>query len=618
VGGDRPRGGIPQGGRGARLTANGTRVCRVLPDVPAVDRAFDYTVPDPLLDHLTVGTVVRVPLHGRRVRGWVVEADVEPETDRARLVPVHAVVSAGPPPDVVALCSWAAWRWAGPRVAMLRVATAPNRVASAAPAQPETAVYPRAASVLDLPDGDRRVVRWPPSIAPTELLRTLVDPEGSTIVLAPDARIDEPLVRALSSEGRHVLLWRADQPDADRTAAWDEARRGASVVLGGRTAVFAPVPDLRAIVVLDDADEALKEERAPTWHARDVGAERAHRAGARLDIVSPAPTVEALELGATYGGPPPADERGGWPRLAVVDLRDEAPGAGMLSEPLADALRRALDGGGRAICVLNRKGRARLLACQTCRELARCGRCEAAVSAETEDALACPRCGEARPRVCLACGGGSFRILRPGVVKLRDDLAALVPRARVVAVDAGSAPLPSFDVAVGTEAVLHRVSRDVGSAVRLVAFLEFDQELLAPRYRAAEQALWLLVRGARMLGPRRDGGTLLVQTRLPSDPVIVAARDGDPSAAAAAERRRRLALRFPPYAGLAEVAGNGPAVDAACEVLRPELDVLGPDRDRALARAGSATELCDAFAAIDLTPARALGRLRVDVDPLRV
>ena len=240
------------------------------------------------------------------------------------------------------------------------------------------------------------------------------------------------------------------------------------------------------------------------------------------------------------------------------------------------------------------------------------------VSAETDEALACPRCGEVRPRVCLACGGGTFRVLRPGVVKLRDDLAALVPKARVVAVDAGSAPLPAFDVAVGTEAVLHRVPRDGGGAVRLVAFLEFDQELLAPRYRAAEQSLWLLVRGARMLGPRRDGGTLLVQTRLPSDPVVVAARDGDPSAAAADERRRRIALRFPPYAGLAEVGGNSPAVDAACDALRPSLKILGPDRDRALARASSAAELCDAFAAIDLTPARALGRLRVDVDPLRV
>jgi primosomal protein N' (replication factor Y) len=188
----------------------------------------------------------------------------------------------------------------------------------------------------------------------------------------------------------------------------------------------------------------------------------------------------------------------------------------------------------------------------------------------------------------------------------------------VIAVDASSAPLPAFDVAVGTEAVLHRV-RDVGGAdIRLVAFLELDRELLAARYRAAEQALWLLVRAARLLGRRSSGGTLLLQTRLPADPVVAAASEGDPGPLLADEWTRREALAYPPFGGLAEIAGAGPAVVAACDALRKPVRVLGPDRDRALARAASTSELCDAIASVDLAPARALGRLRVDVDPLRV
>ncbi|HEY5171249.1 MAG TPA: hypothetical protein VIK54_05940, partial [Acidimicrobiia bacterium] len=104
------------------------RVCRVLPDVTAVDRAFDYSVPDALDGLVKVGAIVRVPLHGRRMRGWVVEDAVGPGGPTGTLLDVLAVVSAGPPPDVVALTEWIAWRWSGPRVAVLRSASAPNHV----------------------------------------------------------------------------------------------------------------------------------------------------------------------------------------------------------------------------------------------------------------------------------------------------------------------------------------------------------------------------------------------------------------------------------------------------------------------------------------------------------
>ena len=135
---------------------------------------------------------------------------------------------------------------------------------------------------------------------------------------------------------------------------------------------------------------------------------------------------------------------------------------------------------------------------------------------------------------------------------------------------------------VGTEAVLHRVRVPVG----LVAYLELDQELLAPRARAAEQALWLLVRGARVLG---DGGRLLVQTRLPDHEVVRAVRHGDPMVVADADRRRRAALGFPPFGGLAELSGDADAVGAASDAAAAAgMTVLGPtvDGTRALLRAG--------------------------------
>ncbi|HMC40992.1 MAG TPA: hypothetical protein VKI19_15105, partial [Acidimicrobiales bacterium] len=102
------------------------RVVKVLPDVPAIDRVFDYSVP-PELGELPVGTMVRIPLHGRRVGGWVVGTANEPGTDRP-LQPVAKVRGFGPPPELVDLTSWAAWRWAGPRVPFLRTASPANAV----------------------------------------------------------------------------------------------------------------------------------------------------------------------------------------------------------------------------------------------------------------------------------------------------------------------------------------------------------------------------------------------------------------------------------------------------------------------------------------------------------
>ncbi len=157
----------------------------------------------------------------------------------------------------------------------------------------------------------------------------------------------------------------------------------------------------------------------------------------------------------------------------------------------------------------------------------------------------------------------------------------------------------------------------------LAAFLDFDQELLAPRYRAAEQALALLTRAARRVGPRTGDGRLLVQTRLPDHEVLEAARRADPTVVADAERPRREELGYPPFGALAEVRGEAAAVNVLIEGLH-ELDavqVFGPTSAatglQALLHAPDDTILCDALA-LTAPAARTEGRLRIAVDPLRV
>src|SRR5581483_11876667 len=269
VGGHRRVRGAPQGRRGDRLNQAVQRVGRVLPDVPAVDRAFDYLVPNDA-PHLRVGSLVRVPLHGRRVRGWVLELDVEQETAPDRLLPMRALVSDGPPADLVALSAWIAWRWAGSRALVLRACSPPNIVTPAAWPEPDVAVFPPVPSPVELHDAPRRVTCWPAATPRDDMVRALLAPEGSTIVIVPDSTEAAALALRVEADGRKAVLVSGDQTAAARTEAWREARRGACVVIGGRVAALSPVPDLAAAVVLDDADEALKEERVPAWHASTV------------------------------------------------------------------------------------------------------------------------------------------------------------------------------------------------------------------------------------------------------------------------------------------------------------------------------------------------------------
>ena len=641
------------------MLVTATRICRVAVDVLAVERLFDYSVPEPLADVVGVGTIVRVNLGGRRVRAWVVDDDVVSEAPREKLRPLIAAVSAGPSPEVVALTGWAAWRFAGPRLPVLRAAS-PAAVVPPGPA-PDPPPTLRSSGTGGVPqerrsspaalelaaDATGRTVatlRWPPAADPGELLAGLLAEPGSTVIVVPDGRLGR-LAAALRATGATVVPWLTEGRPRDRARAWDRARRGACVVLGGRSAVLAPVPDLGAIVVVDDGSEALKEERSPTWHARDLAAERARRRGARLTLVSPAPP---LESSGPILVPSRTDERAGWPIIEVVDRRREPPGLGLFSPRVVAALRAAAAapdkdperethrngvqnaqappaGGVRAVCVLNRKGRARLLACAACGDIARCERCEAAV-AETDPTaegfalLACARCGATRPRVCVRCGSTKLKVLRSGVTRVREDLAALLPRVGVAMVDAATGDLPAEPVLIGTEAVLHRVEPHPGGSTATVAFLDFDAELLAPRFRAGEQALWLLVRAARLVGPRSAGGRLLVQTRLPRHEVLEAAVRADPGLLTEAERPRRKLLDLPPYAALARLTGDGAALSAAAQSLRSaggDINVSGTDGDAVLVRAASSERLADALATA-LVAGRPAGRLRAEVDPLRV
>jgi len=583
------------------------RIVRVVPDVPAIHKRFDYSVPAALDGVVGVGSRVRVPLHGRRVAAWVVEDDVTPD---AGVHPIDLAASSGlgPPPSVVDLADWAAWRWAGPVSSFLGTAS-PLRVVRARGPAPEPAAAvpsPGGGSVALVDEAIERggpsVVRLAPALDSGLLVQEVVHrfgPDGVLVVAASRARAEHVAAR-LRSVGVPVALL----PDG-----WAAARRGGCVTVGTRAAAWAPVEHLAAAVVLDAHDEAHREERSPTWSAVDVVLERARRDGAPAVLVSPCPPLVLTE-GRRLVRTDRALERRGWPVVEVVDRTGDDPRTGLFAERLATAAHAELDRpDGRVVCVLHRTGRIRVLACRNCGELARCTRCGGAVAqAEAEGVLACGRCGEERPAVCAVCDSTKLKTLRIGVSRATEELAALLatPAVELTADTAAATDVARARLVVGTEAALHRVDH-----AGLVVFLDFDQHLLAPRFAAGEEALALLARAARVVGTRGGGGRVLVQTRVPGHEALAAAVHADPGLLEDAERPVRRQLGLPPFGALALVRGPGAPDFAGALINAGSLEVAALAEDRFLVRADDHAALADGLAAVE----RPAGRLRVEVDP---
>ena len=570
---------------------------RVLPDVVGIDRAFDYVVPtsweaDGRAERIVVGSMVRIPLAGRRVDGWVTAIEVKPESG-VRLVELVKLRGMGPSSELLDLAGWAAWRWAGRRVAFLRAASPERMVAAAAKRRPRDPV----------PAGPRDVFddAFDHGVA---TVRVAPDDDGLGVALAACRRGDALILTADTSRARHlaVALRRAGVSVALAPDEWAAAAGGATVV-GTRSAAWMPMPDLAAVVVIDEHDERFKEERTPAWHAREVALERARRAGVPAVMTSAVPSLEALRAGPLLRRDR-SIERDDWPIVDVLDRRNEDP---TKSGPFAADLRRHIDGDRRVVCVLNRTGRARLLACAACGELVRSDD-GGQIMRLVDDELVSADGSERRPVVCTGCGSTTLKTLRMGVERACEELEAFLGEP-VDEITAASEQRPQRRVAIGTEAVLHRIDR-----ADVVVFLDFDQELLAVRQRAAEQAMAMISQAARLVGGRGSGGRVVVQTRQPEHEVILAAGRGDPSLVAVAERDRRRPLRLPPYGAQVSISGEGAAalIDSFGTV--KGVQVRGPLDGRWLLRAESHTPILDRLAEIE----RPAARVRIDVDPLRV
>ncbi|MBV8394942.1 MAG: primosomal protein N' [Actinobacteria bacterium] len=553
----------------------------------AVARPFTYEVPD----DVGVGAIVSISFGRRRARGIVVELEASAPPGIA-VAPIDGVAGRIAP-ALVELALWLADYYGS---------TPARALALVAPEQP-------ARRKVQAPPADRQALGGedePVELTPEQRLAVdrivagggpylLFGATGSgktevylqacaamlargrgAIILVPEIALAPQTVgRVRARFGDNVAILHSGLTEAERRDERERIANGeARIVVGARSAVFAPVANLGLVVVDEEHDQSYKQESDPRYDARTVAAKRAALEGAVAVFGSATPrpeswaSLERLELGGRVGARLPA--------VSIVDLRREA--GYPLSAPLLAELRRLELDGGKAILLLNRRGVAPALHCRACGATVRCPNCDVALVLHSSGELRCHHCGhdEPAPTVCPACGSADLARLGAGTQKLERELARDFTALELFRLDADTAGKPEEltatlrrfaaaerAVLLGTQMVAK--GHHFGG-VELAAVVDADTALALPDFRAEERTFQLLTQLAGRSG-RDAPGRVLVQTFQPdARPVAYAARH-DVVRFLDEELTRRRDLGYPPY-------GHIVSVVAAARELAPALTLL--------------------------------------------
>ena len=582
-------------------------VARVLVDLPLahLDREFDYRIPAALDPDTRPGVRVRVRFAGRDATGFVLSRQADSEQPH-RLSPLRAVVSPEPvlSPRIADLAGRVAERYAGTRADVLRLAI-PGRHARAErqptppaePAHPDLAAArrawaghePGAAFLGHLADGGCPRAVW--NAAPgTDWPRLLAYAAAAAyasgrgaLLCVPDARdvdaVDAAVTEVLG-RAQHVVL-RADRGPEARYRAFLAVSRGARrVVVGTRSAVFAPVSGLGLVAVWDDGNDLYAEPRAPYPHAREVALMRARLEGTGLLLGGHARTVEAERLVTTGWAHPVEPSRDLVRERVTVQVagragaRDPHAASARLPHAALAAMRSALADG--PVLVQNpRAGYAPGLACAACRQPARCPACAGPL--RLADAGSPPRCGwcavPAPGWACSECGGRALRAPVVGGERTAEELGRMFPGVPVRS-SGGDRVLPRVPSSPALVVSTPGAEPAAEGGYTAVVLLDTWWPLARTGLRSGEEALRRWLNAGALARP----GGRVVAVGDSGHPALQALVRWDPAGFARRELSERAATRLPPAWRLATITGSAGAVDDALSLLAAPAgaDVLGP------------------------------------------
>ncbi|PFG19652.1 primosomal protein N' [Serinibacter salmoneus] len=628
-------------------------VAEVCVDLPLahLDRPFDYRIPEHLDGadspaDVGVGTRVKVTFSGRQRDGWVLAVRAATPQDEVRaLAPLKRLVSpvVALTPEIAALARRVADRYAGTLSDVLRLAVPPRHARAEAgvltalskverpePGEPSPALVGGPGAPVGGPDAPADLGPWRDVPGGEALLRRIADrqaPRAVWTLTGGPATFRDALVHAARvtlSSGRGVLVVVPDVADVDRVASHlDEALAAevvrlvasdgpsvrarahlrlatglARVVVGTRSAVWAPVQHLGLAVCWDDGDDSLVEQRSPYPHAGQVLALRSEGEGAALLLASPARSVWAQHLVATGWAASLRAQRA-WvreraPRVMAPDAEDlgrSGPGEhARIPTPAWRALAEGLEHGP-VLVSTPRSGYVPHLVCARCREVARCSQCEGVLAfPSARGAPVCTACGHAEAGWrCSQCGGVRLRAARIGTLRTAEELGRAFPQVPVLASEAGSI---ASDVDETPRIVVATPGAEPEAAGGYAAAVLLDAALATslPGLGGGEEAMRRWMHTTSLVRSARDGGRVVVVGG--GEPTLVQALvRADPVGFAERELAERAELRFPPAVRMATVTGTIDAVeDLLAEFEAPEGGEVIPPRP---APAGAMTASLD-------------------------
>ncbi len=564
---------------------------------------------------VSVGSIVRVPLGGRRVRGWVVALD---DGSSEGLKEIRQVSGEGAIFDdpLLQTLRWTAQHYVAPLSTVLPRTGPPNL--------PRTVTTPVLRPHDEPPSGGRTswfgseaaagrrprtmyVMVGPVEELSSRLLETIapvVAAERSTMVVAATSVEAERMATSLRSTfGSRVIEVTPEINPGPMTTRWSRlATQPGLIAVGTERIAFWPILDLALGIVVDEGRRGMKARQTPTVHVREVLRSRSSVEQFGLVMMGRVPTTEALGAGVDVVRAP----RRLWPLVEVVDRTEEPPGGGVVTDRARVAIRGVVGRGGKVFVFTHRRGYAPAFRCVRCRTVRVCQNCGSRAS----NTAVCERCGiDLGP--CPSCSGRQFEPLGAAVGRVVDELRRAIGHESVGEIGDGC------PVSVGTERDLVDVS-----AMDLAVAVDADGLILGTNYRAKEESLRLLARVASVVGDGR-GRRMMLQTAQPGHVVVAALRHGDPMDVLETELDERADLGFPPAGDLVVLeVRHGP--DWAGQRIRDAVGdtgvVLGPvDTPRGQRWLVQGKDLGSARQR--LRPAvqeirDGGGTVRVDVDPL--
>ena len=606
----------------------------VIVNIASLDRSFQYLVPPELEEEICVGCAVRVPFGKaqRRRQGYVVALEQEPKIEEELIKPIAEILQDKIPAEG-RLIRMAAWlrQTCGSTMPSALAAVLPvkdRRKRKAPETKPEGLAEDLDAIPEEMPlsDAQRRVLNavekeWQGEDRPILLqgvtgsgkTRIYIDlaekvlAEGrQVIVLIPEIALSWQTVRRfLKCFGDRVSVMNSRMSKGARYDQFERMRSGdAEIVIGPRSALFAPFPSPGLIVIDEEQEPAFRSEMMPRYDSREVALFRKKEEGAHVVLGSATPSVDSYYRAQTgrYALVQMSERYGDaqLPAVQIVDMRQEQKlgNLSLISKPLEEAIRARLQQGEQAMLFLNRRGFSAVHTCQSCGHVLKCRNCNISLTLHTDGHLVCHYCGYRTPlpKQCPSCGSPHIQGFRYGTEKVEQDVRMLFPRAGILRMDAdttrhkndytdilGKFARHEADILIGTQMIVK--GHDFPD-VTLVGILAADLSLFASDYRAQERTYQLLVQAAGRSGRGAAAGEAIIQTLHPEHPCILQAVRQDYESFYEDEITARDLAGYPPTAQLLAIHGTSEdeaRLHRAMEALRnfllrdeAEEDLIGP------------------------------------------